>query len=220
MTLPLLNPSRPFAWNAAQVRRTRSLILMPLMLLLAHAQATAAAMVDVHRRTDRAVQVIARATVKSDLRIAWETLVDYERLPEFVPDMRSSRALQRTGGQVLVQQSGRAGLGPVKKDFSLTLSVQETPMHSVTAHAVAGDFARFESAYRLIAEEQGVVRLEYDASIEPKDGIPPLVGVTVMRWAIERQFNALLQEIERRAASEQSQERQGALAAPRPSVGS
>lgn len=92
-------------------------------------------------------------------------------------------------------------------------------MHSVTAHAVAGDFARFESAYRLIAEEQGVVRLEYDASIEPKDGIPPLVGVTVMRWAIERQFNALLKEIERRA-SEQSQERQGAVATPRPSVGS
>lgn len=219
MTMTPLIPSRPFARNTAQLRRTRSLVLMPLMLLLAHAQATAAAMVDVHRRTDRTVQVIARATVKSDLRIAWETLVDYERLPEFVPDMRSSRALQRTGDQVLVQQSGRAGLGPIKRDFSLTLSVQETPMHSVTAYAVAGDFSRFESTYRLIATEQGVVRLEYDASIEPRDGIPPLVGVTVMRWAIERQFNALLQEIERRA-SEQSPERQGAVAAPRPSVGS
>jgi ribosome-associated toxin RatA of RatAB toxin-antitoxin module len=170
--------------------------LAAALLPVASAQAASNAAVTVEQQ-DRAVRVFASAVLKADLRTAWDTLVDYERLPEFVPDMRSSTVLRRQGSDVLVQQSGRAGFGPVQRNFSLTLRLQEQPMQQVTAHAVDGDFRRFESSYRLRAGEGGFTHLEYRALIEPKDGIPPLVGVTVMRWAIQRQFEALLGEIER-----------------------
>ncbi len=166
------------------------------------AQATpATAKLDV-RQQEGSVRVLASSTVQADLQTTWNTLVGYERLPEFVPDMRSSRVLQRDGDRVLVQQSGRAGFGPLQRAFSLTLEVQEQPLQTVTAHAVGGDFARFESGYRLRAGADGQTHLEYSALIEPKDGIPPLVGVALMRRAIQRQFDALLAEIERQAAAQ------------------
>lgn len=176
--------------------------LLSLALLLGSIAQAAPAVVDLQRH-DGAVRVVAHSTLKADLRTTWDTLVGYEQLPDFVPDMRSSRMVRRDGDQVVVQQSGRAGLGPFKRDFSLTLLVSETPMQEVKAHVIEGDFVRFESNYRLLAAEGGTY-LEYSALIEPKDGIPPLVGVAVMRGAIERQFEALLAEIERRAAKRAS----------------
>jgi ribosome-associated toxin RatA of RatAB toxin-antitoxin module len=131
----------------------------------------------------------------------WNTLVGYERLPEFIPDMAMSRTLRRDGDCAVVEQHGRTGLGPFKRDFSLTLAVQEVPLHSVTAHAVAGDFRRFESSYWLRNMNDGSVRIDYAALIEPKAGIPSLVGVPVMQHAIRRQFDALVTEIGRRAAA-------------------
>lgn len=152
------------------------------------------------QRVDTAVQVQASAVLEADTETVWNTLIGYEQLPDFIPDMLSSKTLQRAGRQAVVEQNGRAGLGPFKRDFSLTLAVREEPMQAVFAKAVSGDFSRFESSYRLHPQEDGRTRLEYASLIEPRDGIPPLVGVPVMRYAIQRQFNALLAEIERLAA--------------------
>ena len=169
--IPIRDPSRTITPNRPRPSRIagwRSVLLLGVALLqAATAQGAAAATIDVQQH-ERAVLVTASATLKADLRTTWDTLVGYERLPEFVPDMRSSRAVQREGDQVLVQQSGRAGLGPIKKDFSLTLRVHETPMRSVTANGVGGDFARFESGYRLHTAEGGLTRLDYSALIEPR----------------------------------------------------
>jgi hypothetical protein len=113
--------------------------------------------------------------------------------------MSTSRTLEREGSNALVLQSGRAGLGPFKQDFGLTLAVHEVWQQSVTACAVAGDFRRFESSYRLSTDAAGHTRIEYSAVIEPVAGIPPLVGLPLMRSAIRAQFEALLEEIDRHA---------------------
>jgi ribosome-associated toxin RatA of RatAB toxin-antitoxin module len=174
-------------------------LLLPVVVLLLTAAAHADIAAVQVQRVDAALRVRASALLHADAQTVWNTLVGYERLPEFIPDMASSRTLRRDGDQAVVQQRGRAGLGPFKRDFSLTLAVQETPLRSVTAQAVAGDFSRFESSYQLQSTSDGGVRLEYAALIEPKAGIPPLVGVPVMEHAIRRQFDALVAEIERRA---------------------
>jgi hypothetical protein len=46
----------------------------------------------------------------------------------------------------------------------------------------------------------GLTPPDCSAVIEPEDGLPPLAGAAAMRWTIERQLEALLTEIERRAA--------------------
>jgi ribosome-associated toxin RatA of RatAB toxin-antitoxin module len=196
---PLAMPPARRPWRIHHLRWRCLLLPVALLLLTAAAHADSAA-VQV-QRVDSALRVQASALLHADVQTVWNTLVGYERLPEFIPDMASSRTLRRDGDNAVLQQRGRAGLGPFKRDFSLTLAVQEAPLRSVKAQAVAGDFSRFESSYQLQTTSDGIVRLEYAALIEPKAGIPPLVGVPVMEHAIRRQFDALVAEIERRAGS-------------------
>jgi hypothetical protein len=169
-----------------------------LALPLVAPAATAPANLYVSRSGDRIV-VIATAKVAADDATTWDVLTAYDRLAEFIPDMAASRTLERAGLNALVQQSGRAGFGPFKRDFSLTLAVHEVRQEAVTARAVAGDFTRFDSSYRLRADGVGHTWIEYSAVIEPKAGVPPLIGLPVIRSTIREQFDALLAEIERRA---------------------
>jgi ribosome-associated toxin RatA of RatAB toxin-antitoxin module len=169
-----------------------------LALPLVAPAAAAPATLSVSRSGDEIV-VVATAEVAADKATTWDVLTRYDRLPDFIPDMAASRTLERDGSNALVLQSGRAGLGPFKQEFSLTLAVHEVWQQSVTARAVAGDFRRFESSYRLSTDGMGCTRIEYSAVIEPIAGIPPLVGLPVMRSAIRAQFEALLEEIDRRA---------------------
>jgi ribosome-associated toxin RatA of RatAB toxin-antitoxin module len=158
--------------------------------------AAAPAAFSVSRSGDE-VTVFAAADVAADSATTWDVLTAYHRLPDFIPDMSESRTLERRGPHALVLQSGRAGLGPFKQNFSLTLDVYEVRQQSVTAHAVAGDFRRFESSYRLRTDD-GHTRIEYSAVIEPGAGLPPVVGLPLMSSAIRRQFESLLAEIDRR----------------------
>ena len=151
-------------------------------------------------RDGASVTVRASATVRASRETVWRTLVDYGRLPDFIPDMQSSALLSRDGDDAVVRQSGRAGFGPFTRGFSLTLAVHEAPLRHVSARAVDGDFERFESSYALAAagDDAGATRLDYVAHITPRGGIPPLVGLPIMRAAMQRQFEALLAELDRR----------------------
>jgi len=151
------------------------------------------------RQNGDEILVSAIAEVAADDALAWDVLTGYDRLPEFIPGISASRILKRDGPDLLVLQSGYANLGPFKRGFSLTLAVHEVWHQSVTAHALAGDFRRFESSYRLTSNGTGHVEIEYSAAIEPVAGIPPLVGLPVMRSSIRDQFEAMLAEIDRLA---------------------
>jgi Polyketide cyclase / dehydrase and lipid transport len=150
-------------------------------------------------RVGNAVHVKASALLDAEPSTVWKTLTEYDRLPDFIPDMFLSKTLQRDGNKAVVQQNGRAGLGPFKFDFTLTLDVREEPMNAVFASALSGDFSVFESSYHLVHEGPGLIRLNYLSRIQPRSGIPPLVGVPVMQLSIQRQFDALVAQIGRRA---------------------
>jgi ribosome-associated toxin RatA of RatAB toxin-antitoxin module len=156
-------------------------------------------------RQGPAITVLASATVQADRAVVWRTLVDYTRLPDFIPDMRVSELLQRRGDDVLLRQVGRAGFGPFTRGFTLTLMVHEVPMREISAHAIDGDFQRFESSYQISGSDgSATTRIDFSASMEPKGGIPPLVGMPLIRELMHRQFDALLAEMNRRAQPKQS----------------
>lgn len=152
-------------------------------------------------RNGDAIDVRASALLRADLGTAWRTLVDYARLPDFIPGMLASELLERHGDDLLLRQSGRAGVGPFERSFSLTMVVREYPMREVAARAIDGDFERFESSYLLSGAGDGHTRLDCIASMQPKGAVPALVGVPLMRHLMHGQFAALLAEVERRAAA-------------------
>jgi hypothetical protein len=189
-----------------------------------HAAATAASSsVTVERDGDR-FTVAAEAVIDADPRTAWDTLTDYERLPQFIPGIRRARVLSRgtvaDGEQLLVEYAGRFNLLLLTLPTQVWLDVRHTPMKEVLARSVAPplrapdeaqavpSLRTFTGRYTLTAldrEPPGLsrVRLGYSARFELAEPLPPVIGpifgAAAVRHALREQFEAMVAEIERRA---------------------
>jgi carbon monoxide dehydrogenase subunit G len=161
---------------------------------------TAASALDVERRGDN-VQVWAQAEVSADLHAVWQTLSDYDHLQEFIPGMSLSRTVSRSGSAAIVEQLGDVGLGPFRRRFSVRLVVQKSLNRSISARGIGGDFRRFESSYEIEPLGANRTRIVYRALLTPDLPVPVVLGVPIMRSTIREQFDALVKEVERRAAA-------------------
>ena len=168
--------------------------------LLATASAGADAVRVSARRDGDAVIVEAQARLRAPLPLIWEVLTGYERYAEFVPDMQASRVLSRDRDAALVEQRGTAGFFLYRFPVEVQLAVTEVPFERVTCRAVAGNFKELTGVYELSAEADAM-RLVYRGRLVPAFRLPPLVGLPALRASVERQFGALVAEIERRNAA-------------------
>lgn len=147
-----------------------------------------------------AITVSASADMRVQLATAWSVISDYDHLAEFIPDMRSSRVVQRSGAQLLVEQTGVLGFLFFQQPVEVRLAVTEWPLQRITAHAVGGNLKEMEGSYTLETLPGGAVRLSYSARLRPDFPVPPVVGTLVVRDALARQFTAMVNEILRRDA--------------------
>jgi len=175
--------------------------LAVVLLLLAAANAVPAELHVEARREGDAVLVEASAELRAEPRLAWEVLTRYDRYAEFVPDLRTSRIVERNGSSAIVEQSGVAGMFFYRFPMEVTLAITEEPFESVRCQSIAGNFRELSGLYRLQPTPQGVKFL-YSGRLVPNFRLPPLVGLPAVRGSVERQLRALVQEIERRAAQE------------------
>jgi ribosome-associated toxin RatA of RatAB toxin-antitoxin module len=150
-------------------------------------------------RQGETIVVRAQADVVATPAQTFATLADYDRLAEFIPDVALSRTVSRSGASVLVEQHGRATFGPFQQQFTLMLAIEEEPGAWISATAAGGDFKRFDARYELTSLSTTTTRIDYRAALEPTAGVPPFVGVPIMRGLIRRQFLAMIDEIGRRA---------------------
>jgi hypothetical protein len=102
--------------------------------------------------------------------------------------------------RALIEQRGRAGFGPFQHTFRLVLAVEEVPEVAIRASAAGGDFKRFDASYELSSLDPHKTHITYHALLEPVTSLPPLFGVSIVRDLVQRQFNAMVQEIARRGA--------------------
>jgi ribosome-associated toxin RatA of RatAB toxin-antitoxin module len=171
-------------------------------LLLALALASAASLADPGviqveaRREGEAVLVKASARLTADLTRAWEVLTDYERYAQFVPDLKSSRVISRSGHVAIVDQRGEAGFFLFHYPVEVQLEVTEQPYQRVTSRALSGNFKEMVGVYELLDQPDGL-RFEYSGRLVPSFRLPPLIGVAAVRSAVEKQFSALVREIQR-----------------------
>jgi hypothetical protein len=147
------------------------------------------------------VHIRASAELAADRETAWRVLTAYDRYPAFIPDLLSSRIVARTDTTVTVEQRGHALFGPLHLPIEVTYRILERPPDAVESHAVAGSLRSLDSRYVLTSVD-GVTRLTYTGRIEP--GFPLFDGLerAIVETNIARQFRALVDEIDRHAASE------------------
>ena len=175
----------------------RLLLLLPLLVLLAPAQAAEVA-VHVSRNGDT-FQVEASAEFDGTIIRTWQVLTDYGRLAEFVPDLQSSRVISRDGNQAVLEQKGQARVLFFSYPIDVRLAVTEQPHERVVSHSVSGNFREMRSVYSLEAV-QGRVALRYTGRMVPDFYVPPVIGTLALKNNVEASFRALVEEIERQQA--------------------
>jgi ribosome-associated toxin RatA of RatAB toxin-antitoxin module len=151
------------------------------------------------RREGDAVIVEARASLHADLEIAWDVLTDYDRYAEFIPDLKSSRTLARSGSSVIVEQKGQAGFFLFHFPMEVTLSVSEEPRSGITSRAIAGTFREMTGSYTLLRDGEEL-RFAYSGRMVPDFILPPLIGTAAVKAAVQKQFGALVKQMQARAA--------------------
>lgn len=147
-----------------------------------------------------AVTVTASAQMQVEPRTVWSVISDYDHLADFIPDMRSSRVIQRDGDQILVEQTGVFGILFFQQPVEVKLAVVEYPMRRIVAHAVGGNVKEMDGRYELESLPAGTIRLSYFGRLVPDFPIPPILGTMLVRRLLARQFTAMVREIVRRDA--------------------
>lgn len=128
---------------------------------------------------------------------AWLVLTDFEHMASFVPNLKSSRVLERGEGGLKVYQQGVARYGLFSASFESLREIRLTPYSEIRAHGLGGNFQRMESLMRL-EPEGGGTRLSYHAEALPGFWFPPMIGPALVRHETAEQFSAMLDEMRRR----------------------
>ena len=147
-----------------------------------------------------AITVSASADMRVQPATAWSVISDYDHLADFLPNMRSSRVVQRNGDQLVLEQTGVFGFLFFQQPIRVRLAVTELPPRRIVAHAVGGNLKQMDGSYTLETLPDGRVRLSYAGRLVPDFAIPPVVGKLVVRKILARQFSAMVDEILRREA--------------------
>lgn len=175
-----------------------TLLRVLLALCLGTAVHAPAAEVVVRATRDGDVLLIeASAEFEGTIAQAWQVLTDYDRLPQFIPNLRLSRVIERGRNGLTVEQKGDARLLIFSIPIEVTLAINEYPPGKVVARAVAGNFRDMSGVY-LLDGQDGRLRLRYSGRMTPDFFVPPIIGTWVLRQHVHETFAALVDEIVRR----------------------
>jgi len=143
-------------------------------------------------------EVAASGTVAASPTAVWKILTDYERMPDFVPDMQASRVLSRNLNQVVVEQFGVARFLFFKRDIHLVVQVIEQPISVIDIGLITGDMKLYNCRWELVPmPDTGGTRILYTGRIAPKFYVPGMLGSNLIRSDIERMMHAVLARLDR-----------------------
>jgi hypothetical protein len=149
---------------------------------------------------DGCVIIDAVASVDAASDVAWQVLTDYPRYPEFIPGVRSSRVTRRDGDAITVEQGTHAFVGSFAIPVTVVYEIAESVPRDLWSSTDLPLLGVLRSHYRLRSEGRRS-RLEYSGRLAPSTGTLPALQRTALVDTVTRQFQALAEEIERRAGS-------------------
>ena len=147
----------------------------------------------------KTIQVMVALVLPINHELVWEVLSDYENMPRFVPDIRATRLINVEPGKKRVVIDGVARLVFLEFPTSTTLDVVYPRDGSIALNSVAGNLA-VHGVVRVHGDGTST-RVDYQVGIVPDFWLPPLIGDFLIGRQIKRQFEAMVAEMHRRAAS-------------------
>lgn len=130
-------------------------------------------------------------------RAAWAVLTDFEHMPDFVPNLASSKVLQRNGKSIVVEQKGSMRLGMLPIHYESTRQIDIAPYQFIRSHTLSGD-TRLESVM-VLTPAGGDTLLSYHATAASDLPLPNSLVGSYLSGMLESQFKAMRQEMLRRS---------------------
>ena len=118
--------------------------------------------------------VAARFVVAQSPSVALAVLTDYEQIPRFMPDVRTSTVRERGSGWAVVEQEAVSAFMMFSKHVHLILEIQERPDALTFRDRCGRSFSRYEGAWRL-SQEDGQTVITYELVAEPSFDVPEFV---------------------------------------------
>ena len=128
---------------------------------------------------------------------AWEVMTDFDHMAEFVPNLQSSKVLNRNGNHLKVQQKGSYNIALWNFPFESVREVDLFPITKVVSHSTGGTVKSMESTTRLEPDGQNT-RIQYSATLVSGFPLPPLIGSTLLGNEVRDQFQAMRDEMIKR----------------------
>ena len=174
-----------------------------VLALLAHSAAAATIAMSLASR-DGAIEIDGTAELDADAETAWSVLTDYEHYVDFIPGLRDSRVVARSGATVTVEQIGDITVGPLHMPLDVTFEITEMAPTLLVSRVVAGDLRALSSRYELTPVGNRV-RVQYTGTLNSGIATSDPIERFALEQNITRRFQALVDEIERRSTACRSQ---------------
>jgi hypothetical protein len=167
---------------------------------------TAGSLADPLKGKDIEVKVnIAGENITIDLNFAvpatqqevWDVLIDFDRMADFVSNMKESKVISVSEGKLTIFQRGVGNYGPFTYPFESTREVRLVPYNKIRSHLISGNMYKLEGMTHLI-DEGGRTRVIHRTDAIPKAWIPAAVGKIFIEHEMREQFNEMRNEIIKR----------------------
>lgn len=130
-------------------------------------------------------------------REAWDVLTDYDHMPQFLPNLQSSKILSKSPTRIEVAQKGGATHGPISITFDVVRDVQLKPYSEIVSHVISGNLKKVDGTTRLSPEGDGT-RITFHSESIPNIWVPPGIGPTLIENETRGQFGDMRAEIMKR----------------------
>ena len=138
--------------------------------------------------------VLATFSVSQPAAAVMSVLSDYDRIPRFMPDVRSSTVLERSDGHAVVEQEAVAKFLMFSKRIHLVLEVDETPGSLRFRDRCGASFSRYEGGWTL-TETGDRTLIAYELTAHPSFDVPEFLLTRLLKRDSTRMIQRLQAEI-------------------------
>jgi carbon monoxide dehydrogenase subunit G len=150
------------------------------------------------KKDGQTITVDAVFNVAATQRQAWDVLTDFDHMPNFVPNLESSKVVSRSGNVLQVAQKGRETYGLLSFSFDNLREVELAPYTKIKSHLISGSMQKSDGTTHL-SENGSMTQVTYHGVFIPNVNVPGLLGIPAIESATRRQFDELRREMGRRA---------------------
>lgn len=153
----------------------------------------------VNVREDRGTYTVtARFEIPQSAAAALAVLSDYEQIPRFMPEIRTSVVLSRSEGHILVEQEAISRFMMFSKKVHLLLDVTQDDSSLRFVDRCGNSFATYHGAWRATTSG-GRTTVTYELTAKPAFDVPEFILKRLLKRDSVQMIDRLQREIAARA---------------------